>query len=75
MCIRDRIETKRAMFNASARRILLIDHTKFERRALHGFAALSEFDTVIVDDHTPGEHVSRLRDKGIHVVVAPVRQR
>jgi len=69
------IETKRAMFNASARRILLIDHTKFERRALHGFAALSEFDTVIVDDHTPGEHVSRLRDKGIHVVVAPVRQR
>ncbi|MEO6301257.1 MAG: DeoR/GlpR family DNA-binding transcription regulator, partial [Paracoccaceae bacterium] len=29
------VETKRAMFESSARRILLADHTKFGRRALH----------------------------------------
>lgn len=66
------IETKRAMFEASSRRILLADHTKFDRRALHGFVSLTDFDTVIVDERTPIEHVARLRNKGIDVIVAPV---
>lgn len=64
------VETKRAMFDCSARRILLADHTKFERRALHSFAALTEFDVVIVDDGTPVVHLERMRSKGINVVVA-----
>ena len=34
------VETKRAMFECAARRILVADHTKFERRALHFFAGL-----------------------------------
>ncbi|WP_220032302.1 DeoR/GlpR family DNA-binding transcription regulator [Pseudoroseicyclus aestuarii] len=66
------VETKRAMFDSAARRILLIDHTKFERRALHGFAPLLEFDRVIVDDGIDPEHLERLRGKGIAVDVAPV---
>lgn len=44
------VETKRAMLDCAARRILLADHTKFERRALHNFGALSDFDVVIVDE-------------------------
>ncbi|UVC07464.1 DeoR/GlpR transcriptional regulator [Rhizobium sp. TH2] len=64
------VETKRAMFDCAARRILLADHTKFERRALHSFAALTEFDIVIVDDGTPIIHLERMRSKGIKVVVA-----
>jgi DeoR/GlpR family transcriptional regulator of sugar metabolism len=64
------VETKRAMFDCSARRILLADHTKFERRALHSFAGLTEFDVVIVDDMTPIVHLERMRNKGINVVVA-----
>jgi len=64
------VETKRAMLESSAKRILLADHTKFERRALHHFAALSEFDVVIVDEDTPIEHLSRMRSNGINVVVA-----
>ncbi|MGO7360519.1 hypothetical protein ACCS66_38820, partial [Rhizobium ruizarguesonis] len=43
------VDTKRAMFYFSVKRILLADHTKFERLALHSFAALDEFDVVIVD--------------------------
>jgi DeoR/GlpR family transcriptional regulator of sugar metabolism len=69
------VDVKRAMFNASARRILLADHTKFEHRALHALAHLSEFDVVIVDEKTPEEHVSRMRSRGIHVVVAPAVSR
>ncbi|WP_420963274.1 DeoR/GlpR family DNA-binding transcription regulator [Brucella sp. IR073] len=68
------IETKRAMFESAAKRILLADHTKFERRALHRFAALEEFDAVIVDEDTPIEHLSRMRSKGINVVVAGSKQ-
>lgn len=65
------VETKRAMFDSSARRILLTDHTKFTRRALHSFAALTEFDAVIVDEATPIEHITRMRGKGINVIIAP----
>lgn len=66
----DTVETKRAMFECAQRRVLLADHTKFERRALHRFAALEEFDAVIVDEDIPIAHLSRMRAKGIKVVVA-----
>ena len=66
------IQVKRAMFDAASRRILLADHTKFERRALHAFGRLADFDLVIVDDATPAHHLERMRDEGIEVVVAPV---
>lgn len=65
------VETKRAMFDAAATRILLVDHTKFQKRALHAVARLSEFDLVIVDDGTDPEHITRMRGQGINVVVAP----
>jgi len=66
------VDVKRAMFESSARRILVFDHTKFERRALHALAKLDEFDHVIVDDRTDAAHIERLRAKGIDVIVAPV---
>ncbi len=58
------------MFESAAKRVLLADHTKFERRALHHFAALQEFDAVIVDEDIPISHLSRLRSKGVNVIVA-----
>ena len=67
------VDTKRAMFDSASTRILLADHTKFDRRALHAFSPLSSFDIVIVDDGTPPIHLARMRDKGINVVVAPTR--
>lgn len=65
------VETKRAMFECSATRILLADHTKFRRRALHSFAGLTAFDVVIVDEDLPDEDLDRLRSKKVNVVVAP----
>lgn len=67
------VETKRAMFDASAKRVLLCDHTKFERRALHHFARLDEFDVVIVNQGTPLPYIDRMRDSGINVMIAPVK--
>lgn len=64
------VDTKRAMFDAANKRILLADHTKFERQALHAMVPLKDFDAVIVDDGTPRLDIERMRDKGINVVVA-----
>ncbi len=61
---------KRAMFEAAAKRILMVDHSKFSKRALHGHMALTEFDAVILDAETAPDDVARLRDKGIAVLVA-----
>jgi len=66
----DTVLVKKAMFESAAQRILYVDHTKFERRALHALLPLTDFDVVIVDSLTPEEHVKRLRQKGIEVVVA-----
>jgi len=65
------VDVKRAMFDAAARRILLTDHTKFGKRALHSLAHLKEFDLVIVDSATDPAHLARLRAQGVEVVVAP----
>lgn len=65
------VDTKRAMLNAAQKRILLADHTKFEKRALHRLAPLTEFDVVIVDSGTAAIDVERMRSQGISVVVAP----
>ena len=64
------VDLKRSMFDSAAKRILLADHTKFEKRALYGLFHLTDFDMVIVDQKTPEEHISRLRAKGVNVVIA-----
>ena len=58
------------MFEAATKRYLLVDESKFTQRALHATIALSEFDAVIVNHDAAPEHVDRLKEKGIHVIVA-----
>jgi DeoR/GlpR family transcriptional regulator of sugar metabolism len=67
------VETKRAMFDAAERRILLADHTKFERRALYSFARLTEFDAVIVNQGIAIPVLRRMQEEGVKVEVAPLR--
>ncbi|MEW9309331.1 DeoR/GlpR family DNA-binding transcription regulator [Labrys neptuniae] len=69
------VETKRAMFDSAAKRILLADHTKFQRRALHAMGNLSEFDAIIIDDGMAPLQVELLRSRGINIVIAPLKLR
>ncbi|WP_019995748.1 DeoR/GlpR family DNA-binding transcription regulator [Aureimonas ureilytica] len=59
------VRAKQAMMAASARRLLLLDDTKFGRTALHLFADLSAFDTVLASASLDAETVRRLDEAGI----------
>lgn len=64
------IAVKRAMMKSSARSVLLLDHSKFAKRALHRFTAISDFDTVVVDEGVSAEDLAGLREAAVEVIVA-----
>ena len=68
----DIVRTKRAMMAATRRRVLLIDHHKLEKSALHMLAPLTDFDLVVVDAGADPQAVDDLRDCGVPVEVAPL---
>jgi DeoR/GlpR family transcriptional regulator of sugar metabolism len=68
----DTISFKRAMLESSERKILVVDHTKFARRALHALGPVTDFDLVIIDDATPLEIQEQLHSRGVALEVVPV---
>jgi DeoR/GlpR family transcriptional regulator of sugar metabolism len=64
------VVVKRAMIAASAKRYLLVDHTKLERAALHRLAPLADFDVVITDSGADPGALSALRAAGVTIEVA-----
>ncbi|AUB79422.1 DeoR family transcriptional regulator [Spiribacter roseus] len=64
------VETKRAMFEAAQRRILMADHVKFEQRALYHLANISEFDVVIVDDQVDAQSLAMLNEADVELHIA-----
>ncbi|CAA9515884.1 MAG: Glycerol-3-phosphate regulon repressor, DeoR family [uncultured Solirubrobacteraceae bacterium] len=61
---------RHALMKSSGRRILMVDHTKFRRRAVHQLAALADFDVVIVDAGIPDDDLSAMEALGVNVEVA-----
>ena len=53
---------KRAMIAAAARRVLLVDHTKFGRVALHRLAPLTDFDLIMTDAGIDDVGLRQLRE-------------
>lgn len=62
----DMAVAKRAMIGAAARRVLLVDHSKFGRVALHRLAPLRSFDQVLTDDGIDEAGLRQLRDAQVH---------
>ncbi|MGP4015579.1 DeoR/GlpR family DNA-binding transcription regulator [Saccharopolyspora sp. 5N708] len=64
------IQVKRALMETAGKRVLLLDHAKFDRRAVHELAPLTEFDVVVVDAGTPKPLRDELRNSGVALEVA-----
>ncbi|MEV5986964.1 DeoR/GlpR family DNA-binding transcription regulator [Streptomyces sp. NPDC052051] len=64
------VAVKRALMEACDRTVLLVDHTKFQRRGLYQLAPVTAFDLVIVDAGIPPSELDALQAKGVEVLVA-----
>jgi DeoR/GlpR family transcriptional regulator of sugar metabolism len=67
------VSAKRAMLRAAGRRVLLIDHHKLGKTALHQLAPLTDFDLVVVDEGVDASGLAQLRDARVPFEVAPHR--
>ena len=65
---------KRAMLASASKRILLIDHSKLGKVALHRLADLREFDLIIVDAGVDEVQLNELYETHIPVQVVPYNQ-
>ncbi len=64
---------KQAMLAAAARKVLLVDGSKFGRVALHLLADLTRFDAIYTDATLPDDLALRLRDAGTELVQVTVK--
>lgn len=65
------VAVKRAMLRAAARSVLLIDHSKLGKTALHQLAPLAAFDLIVVDDGVDAARLHTLEEAKVPFVVAP----
>lgn len=63
-------DLKRAFMDCAEVSVLLLDHTKVTRRALHRICDVATFDAVVVDDGLEAKDLQQLTDAGATVVVA-----
>ena len=65
--------TKRAMISMAARKVLLVDSSKFESTGLYHVMDVADFDDVVIDASLPEHHRSRLQGLGLNVHVAAAK--
>lgn len=66
------VKVKRAMLAAATRRVLLIDHAKLGKAALHKLAPLADFDLIVVDAGADETQLRELREAKVPFEVAPL---
>lgn len=66
----DIVRVKRRMMDGAQRAILLINHTRFDRTALHLLADLSEFEAIITDNTPTDEARDALTRAGMQLTLA-----
>ncbi|MFE3740429.1 DeoR/GlpR family DNA-binding transcription regulator [Streptomyces sp. NPDC059096] len=64
------VAVKRAMLKAAGRSVLMIDHSKLGRTALHRLTPLTTFDLILIDDRTPPEVLRSLDERGVPYQIA-----
>lgn len=63
------LETKRAIMKSGAKKILILDSSKFGKVTPCFFAELTDFDVIVTDSNIPTEWIEKIEDKGIELVI------
>ena len=66
------VRVKRTMIASAKRRILLVDHTKLGKVALHHLAPLQDFDLLVVDEDADQETMEELEECPVPFEIAPL---
>jgi len=69
------VRVKQAMMAVAQKRILLVDHYKFERPALHMLANLSDFDVVLTTDGLNAERRDAIVNSGVDLRIVPTARK
>ena len=64
------VRAKRAMISAADRAVLLVNHTRFGRSALHALADLTAFDAIITDAAPAPEDRAAIDRAGLRLTIA-----
>ncbi|PLW76463.1 DeoR/GlpR family DNA-binding transcription regulator [Cohaesibacter celericrescens] len=64
------VRAKVAMMAAASRKCLLVNHSRFDRTALHVLSELENFDCIITDDEPDSKDVEALAKAGLALTVA-----
>lgn len=64
------VRSKRAMMDAAAQSVLVVNHSRFRRSALHVLADLSEFESIITDAPPPPEDCAAIARAGLRLTIA-----
>lgn len=65
---------KRKMLESGVKKIVVCDHTKFERVCLLPIAAINKIDCIITDSKVSRDMVQAVREKGVEVLIAEVEE-
>lgn len=63
-------DQKLAFMRSAELSVLMVDGSKFSRRAVHRIAPLVDFDVVVTDPGLDAEEIDTLRSAGVEIVVA-----
>lgn len=69
---RSAADVKVAFMGSAELRVLMVDSTKFRRRAVHRIAPLRDFDVVVTDDRIRPDELDELHSSGAEVVVTSI---
>lgn len=69
---RSTADVKVAFMASAELRVLMVDSTKFRRRAVHRIASLRDFDVIVTDDRLRPDELDELRAGGAEVILAAV---
>lgn len=63
----EKVEVKKQMMKSAEKTIVVVDHTKFEKKSFAKICSLEELDYIITDSGINNDLLEKIQDKGIQI--------